>query len=289
MRDEYLLLKQAAYLIGVTKQTFEYYIKKGKIKTELNRGNRMVKVSALALFVNEQLKKYDLAKQYFEADSKWAFWKLQPKKFNTTNRIVEDSMIEYLTLQQTAYLLGLSAYNIRYLISKDVFHAVIDVRGKRTLYFIRADEIWCYVTEQMCQYSKAIEYFQCENSYAFWQKYEDDFKTNWINTKKGINATMAKRKFKNQLVEQMKQEEREKEHQESLKERYDIEEDVVVVEKNNTIKFLLKTMIGGARLIIAILVFILALIGLTALIYPDSRSLLIRQGLQVWQEFMRLL
>ena len=94
---------------------------------------------------------------------------------------------------------------------------------------------------------------------------------------------MAKRKFKNQLVEQMKQEEREKEHQESLKERYDIEEDVVVVEKNNTIKFLLKTMIGGARLIIAILVFILALIGLTALIYPDSRSLLIRQ------EFMRLL
>jgi len=100
---------------------------------------------------------------------------------------------------------------------------------------------------------------------------------------------MAKRKFKNQLVEQMKQEEREKEHQESLKERYDIEEDVVVVEKTNTIKFLLKTMIGGARLIIAILVFILALIGLTALIYPDSRSLLIRQGLQVWQEFMRLL
>lgn len=100
---------------------------------------------------------------------------------------------------------------------------------------------------------------------------------------------MAKRKFKNQLVEQMKQEEREKEHQESLKERYDIEEDVVVVEKTNTIKFLLKTMIGGARLIIAILVFILTLIGLTALIYPDSRSLLIRQGLQVWQEFMRLL
>ena len=100
---------------------------------------------------------------------------------------------------------------------------------------------------------------------------------------------MAKRKFKNQLIEQMKQEEREKEHQESLKERYDIEEDVVVVEKTNTIKFLLKTMIGGARLIIAILVFILALIGLTALIYPDSRSLLIRQGLQVWQEFMRLL
>lgn len=100
---------------------------------------------------------------------------------------------------------------------------------------------------------------------------------------------MAKRKFKNQLVEQMKQEEREKEHQESLKERYDIEEDVVVVEKTNTIKFLLKTMIGGAQLIIAILVFVLALIGLTALIYPDSRSLLIRQGLQVWQEFLRLL
>ena len=100
---------------------------------------------------------------------------------------------------------------------------------------------------------------------------------------------MTKGKFKNQMVEQIKQEEREKEHQEILKERYDIEEDVVVIEKNNTIKFLLKTLLGGARLIIAILVFILALIGLTALIYPDSRSLLIRQGLQVWQEFLRLL
>lgn len=187
MRDEYLLLKQAAYLIGVTKQTFEYYIKTEKIQTEMNRGKRMVKVSALALFVNEQLKKYDLAKQYFEADSKWAFWKLQPKKFNTTNRIVEDSMIEYLTLQQTAYLLGLSAYNVRYMISKNVFHAVAEVRGKRTLYFIRADEIWCYVTEQMCQYSKAIEYFECEDRYAFWQKYEEDFKTNWIEKYKERN------------------------------------------------------------------------------------------------------
>lgn len=32
MRDEYLLLKQAAYLIGVTKQTFEYYIKKARLR-----------------------------------------------------------------------------------------------------------------------------------------------------------------------------------------------------------------------------------------------------------------
>jgi len=100
---------------------------------------------------------------------------------------------------------------------------------------------------------------------------------------------MTKGKFKNQMVEQIKQEEREKEHQEILKERYDIEEDVVVVEKNNTIKFLLKTLLGGLRLVIEIVVFILALIGLTALIYPDSRGVLIRQGLQVWQEFIRLL
>ena len=153
-------------------------LKSGPLGGDQQMGSRIV---------DGQLKKYDLAKQYFEASSKWAFWKLQPKKFNTTNRIVEDSMIEYLTLQQTAYLLGLSAYNVRYLISKDVFHAVVEVRGKRTLYFIRADEIWCYVTEQMCQYSKAIEYFQCENSYAFWQKYEDDFKTNWINKYKERN------------------------------------------------------------------------------------------------------
>lgn len=141
-------------------------------------------------------------------------------------------MIEYLTLQQTAYLLGLSAYNVRYMIFKNVFHAVAEVRGKRTLYFIRADEIWCYVTEQMCQYSKAIEYFECEDRYAFWQKYEEDFKTNWIEKYKERNQRYYdKRKIQNQMVEQIKQEEREKEHQEILKERYDIEEDVVVVEK----------------------------------------------------------
>ena len=46
---------------------------------------------------------------------------------------------------------------------------------------------------------------------------------------------------------------------------------------------------GSIKVFTGILVFILALIGLTALIYPDSRSLLIRQGLQVWQEFLRLL
>lgn len=74
---------------------------------------------------------------------------------------------EYLLLKQAAYLIG---------VTKQTFE-----------YFIRADEIWCYVTEQMCQYSKAIEYFQCENSYAFWQKYEDDFKTNWINKYKERN------------------------------------------------------------------------------------------------------
>lgn len=86
MRDEYLLLKQAAYLIGVTKQTFEYYIKTGKIKTELNRGNRMVKVSALALFVNEQLKKYDLAKQYFRHPVNGLFGNCSLK--NLTRQIV---------------------------------------------------------------------------------------------------------------------------------------------------------------------------------------------------------
>lgn len=194
MKDEYLLLKQAAYLIGVTKQTFEYYIKMNKIQTELNRGNRMVKVSALSQFVDEQLKKYDLARQYFAAENKWTFWKMQPKRFYTANRIVDDSMIEYLTLQQTAYLLNLSPHNIRYMISKEVFHAVSKVSGKRTLYFIRADEIWCYVIEQICKYNKAIEFFQCEDSYSFWIKYEEDFKSKWVEKYKERNQRYNEKK-----------------------------------------------------------------------------------------------
>ena len=109
------------------------------------------------------------------------------------------------------------------------------------------------------------------------------------NIKKGINVTMKKRKFKNHIVEQIKQEEREKEHQERLKERYDVVDDVLIVEKTDIIKFLLKGLVGAIRLIIAIVLFLLALIGLASLLYPDSRVILIRQGLQVWSELMNLL
>ena len=179
MKDEYLLLKQAAYLLQVPKQTFEYYVKAKKIKTELNRGRRMIKVTDLAEYVSKQLDRFSLAEQYFLAESKWMSWKLQPKKFNKTNRIVEDSMIEYLTLQQTAYLLDMSAHSIRYMVENGLLQGTREKQGKRFMYFIRADEVQRYVAEQKSRYEKVFSFLKCNDSFLFWEKYRTDFQLFW--------------------------------------------------------------------------------------------------------------
>lgn len=98
-----------------------------------------------------------------------------------------------------------------------------------------------------------------------------------------------KTKFKNGLVEQIKQEEKEELLQEELKGKYNIEEDVVVVEKSNMIKFFTKTLAGFVRVMAGILLYLLAIVGLAALLFPESRSVLWEQALIVFRDILRMI
>lgn len=97
------------------------------------------------------------------------------------------------------------------------------------------------------------------------------------------------KKFKSSLVKQIKEDEKERLHQEELKQKYDIKDNTVVVEKSNTIKFITKTIIGLLRFLAALIVFLLAITGLAAILYPDSRNILLHQALQVYEELLELL
>ena len=56
----------------------------------------------------------------------------------------------------------------------------------------------------------------------------------------------------------------------------------MIVEKSHVVKFLIKSVAGSIRICAAILLCILAVIGLTALIYPEVR----RELLQVLSEIL---
>lgn len=74
-----------------------------------------------------------------------------------------------------------------------------------------------------------------------------------------------------------------------MQDKYKLEEDVVVVEKSNTIKFLVKMIAVLIKIVVTITIFLLAVIGLTALVYPDTRHELWLQGLQIYRDLLRLL
>lgn len=73
--------------------------------------------------------------------------------------------------------------------------------------------------------------------------------------------------------------------QEELKQKHNLETDKIVVEKSNMVKFTVNTVKDIIRTVANILLFILAAIGIVALVYPEPRQALIG----VWQEvYMQL-
>ena len=81
-------------------------------------------------------------------------------------------------------------------------------------------------------------------------------------------------KFKKGLVNDIRDEYDREEKQKKLREKYETPEDVLIVEKDNTV----------IKLVVGIIIFILAVIGLTAIIYPETRNELIHQGMAVIKE-----
>lgn len=82
-------------------------------------------------------------------------------------------------------------------------------------------------------------------------------------------------KFRNGFVREVQEEKKREEEQRRLHEIHGIQdENLIVVEKNNMLKFLIRTVGRIIRYVATAVVFVLAAVGLLALIYPEVRGAL---------------
>lgn len=198
MKDEYLLLSQAAYLLNQTKHGMEILIETGKIGCALYQGRRLIRVSEIQRYVQLKMDKYRKARNYFAAKNKSSFWHLQEKKFHNQGLFHDNSLIEYLTVSQAAYLLDLSRQAVHGLLKRDQIKPQYVEWPKHInpLIFIRADELERYISKKDEPYKKALEFFQYENSFAFWKSHASDFEKNWEKKNKEINQKYYESKKK---------------------------------------------------------------------------------------------
>lgn len=97
-------------------------------------------------------------------------------------------------------------------------------------------------------------------------------------------------KFQNGFVSKIEEKKIFEEKQNDLKEKYNINaQDVIIVEKNNVVKFLVKVMISVIKTVATISILVLAAIGLLTVIYPEVRNpfveLLVSFGEQIVSYF----
>lgn len=90
-------------------------------------------------------------------------------------------------------------------------------------------------------------------------------------------------KYKSILIKKIKEDKNEK------TEGKKIDEDTIVIEKDNNISLLLKFSIGILRLSVEFLVLFLAFLGLISLIYPELRHSLFFILSKVYREFILLI
>lgn len=85
-------------------------------------------------------------------------------------------------------------------------------------------------------------------------------------------------KYKKGFMEQIRIEEEFRREQQQIKKKHDInikDENIVVVEKTNTFKFIVKLLLLLIRFIATTLILVLAALGAVAIIYPEPRAELI--------------
>lgn len=91
-------------------------------------------------------------------------------------------------------------------------------------------------------------------------------------------------KLKNGIMDDILKEKEEQQKQEDLRKKYQVDgKEVVIVEKNNMVKFFLRVLDGIIRIAATIIILLLAAIGLLTLLYPEIRVEL----LTVLQEIYR--
>ncbi len=80
-------------------------------------------------------------------------------------------------------------------------------------------------------------------------------------------------KFQNGFVSKIEEKKIFEEKQNDLKEKYNINaQDVIIVEKNNVVKFFVKVVISFIKTVATISILVLAAIGLLTVVYPEVRN-----------------
>ena len=80
----------------------------------------------------------------------------------------------------------------------------------------------------------------------------------------------------------------EEQRQEELREAYHVEDkDVMVVEKRHLLEVIFRVIGTILRILVLIAIFILAAVGATALIYPESREAVLKILFDAWQTIIK--
>lgn len=182
MKDEVLLLSQAAYLFKMPKYAFENLLTPGPIPYIVRRNRRLIKSSDLKKYVDRQRAKQENFRSYMKFKRKIWFWKRTEKTFQNAGKYHDESGIEYLTIGQVAYLLGIARPGAHRLANKCIIPAVnVKVSGaKNPVTYIRADDLEHYVETLEARWNLAMEYFSCEDTEKFWSDHEADYQEKWI-------------------------------------------------------------------------------------------------------------
>ena len=83
-------------------------------------------------------------------------------------------------------------------------------------------------------------------------------------------------KYKKGLVADIQKKKKFEKEQQHLKIKHHIQDDKIVIEKSNMVKFTIRTLSGIIRVVAAIMVCSLAVIGLERLVYPEPRADLLK-------------
>lgn len=97
-------------------------------------------------------------------------------------------------------------------------------------------------------------------------------------------------KFKKTLVSAAKADLAQEQEQNSLRKKHHVEEEgLLIVERDNLLKFFVRCLASTIRIGATIFLFLLAAIGLVALVYPEVREVLFRVLYQIGQELFMML
>ena len=97
-------------------------------------------------------------------------------------------------------------------------------------------------------------------------------------------------KFKKTLVSAAKADMAQEQEQKRLRKKHHVEEEgLLIVERDNLLKFFVRCLASMVRIGATIFLFLLAAIGLVSLVYPEVREVLLRVLYQIGQELFTML